>query len=179
MLLLISVAIFSFSLGYLISHFIWKHDYNRLYKVSLKVLKDQRREHDKITYARVRAKIDEIDNIMEEQLTIWGQADGPNRGATHSKWKGSLAGRINELETEKMNIFRDILSEGVDLTVSVVGSDGEKSKKKMSQIIKKYDLIQSESDYPDKPVAKPNKENETNNNKLKLVKESKLRIIKD
>lgn len=180
MILEISIAaVGGLIIGFAFSSFGWKIAYDSLYKVSLKAIKDQHGDNNKIIYARVRAKIADISKITETQIALWGQIDGPNMSAAHSKWKRNLINEINNLESEKMAIFKEILKDGVDLTVSIIESDGTKSNKQMSEIVKEFDIKQLDNSHiSNKPTEKTTKENDPNK-KLRLVKESKLHLIKD
>jgi len=182
MLLEISIGCLGFMVGVAITHRSWKATYNNLHEASLKALKKQHDTNTKVVYDRVRAKIKEIDRIMEAQLSLWGQVDGPNKGSSHSRWKRDLIGQINDLETEKIDIFRDILSDGVDLKVTTMSSDGIKSNKMMSAIVQEFETSNIDDPYKSKnPVVKPVKSTTKNepNKKLRLIKESKLSLIKD
>lgn len=171
-----------FATGFAIAYYTWKTAYDKLHDASIEALKKQHESNTKAVYARVRSKIDKVDKIMEAQLNLWGQFDGPNKGAAHSRWKRGLVGQINDLEAEKMDIFKAILSDGVDLEVSVTGADGSKEKKRMSAIVKEFEAEGADDPFipknPEvKPTPKSTKENESNN-KLKLVKKSNLSIVK-
>lgn len=189
MLLGILIATAGFVVGFTICHFQWKATYSNMYEASLKALKDQQTANNKAVYARVRAKIGEINRIIEAQFDIWGQIDRPDKGASHSKWKRELIGRVNDLEAEKMDTFKSILDEGVDLTVSVMESNGAKHNKKMSQIVEEYNASKLNTPFtPKTPTKTPTKNphltpvKTTNKNdpnkKLRLIKESKLSLVK-
>lgn len=163
-----------YGLGYYNANKHGKIAYAHLYQVSLLTLRKQNEEFTKAMYMRIRGKLDEVHKIMSAQLKLWCSVDGPNRGASHTRWKSGLIGQINDLETEKINAFRDIISNGVDITVQVMNSNGSKSEKKMSQLISEHELSTPTEPFTSK---QPVKENDSNN-KLRLVR-PKLTLIKD
>lgn len=144
--------------------------YSNLYDAAIEALKKQSNTYNKAVYNRVRNKVMDVNRIMEEQLALWGKVDGPNRGPSHSKWKKSIIDQINDLESDKVDAFRDILDEGMDLNVSVMDNNGKKSSKKISEIISDFD---NKSNKTSTPV----KENDSNKN-LRAIK-PKLTLIKD
>lgn len=174
--MLIFMVVLGFAAGFALCHFQWKAAYRELYDASIKALKDKHSKNTKAIYIRVRAKVDEINKIMEAQLALWGHVDGPNKGSSHSRWKRDLINKVNDLESEKIEAFRDILNDGVDLTVSVIDHDGSKTSKKMSQIVEEFDA--SKLDEPSLSDEKPAVKNEPIK-KLRLVKESNLSLKKD
>jgi hypothetical protein len=174
MILEISItAIVSFLAGFYLCARFSRVAYANLYTASIQALKNQSQVHTKAVYLRVRDKVDEINKIMESQLALWGQIDGPNRGASHARWKSVVMNEINDLESNKIDAFRDILHDGVDLKVSVMDTNGNKSTKKMSEIVSDFDTKK-----PNKAPPEQSKKENDSNKKLGTIK-PKLSLIKD
>jgi hypothetical protein len=89
--------------------------------------------------ARCTAKIKRAVEIGKEQLELFGKMDGPNKSATHAKWKNELGARIRELEAEKIAIYREIVAEGFDPMITMIGVDGNPEQVKMSEVVKMHD----------------------------------------
>ena len=173
MLLEISVsAVSGLLIGFYVAARISRVAYANLYKASIQALKNQSHTNSKAVYERTRAHIDEVNKIMETQLSLWAQIDGPNRGASHARWKSDIISEINNLESDKIDSFRDILEDGVDLKVSVIDTNGKKIEKKMSELVSDFDANKSHK-VPSPPI----KENDSNK-KLRTIK-PKLSLIKD
>ena len=82
---------------------------------------------------RIKAKIQEILDIDTAQISIWQLIDAPNKGAVHARGKSKLMGQFKELEEKKIQVFRDILADGFDLTIRV-SEDGQTVDKKISDM---------------------------------------------
>lgn len=170
----VALAIGSYALGYYNANKDGKVAYMHYYQISLKTFDATSEAFTKDIFKRVRSKLDVVNEIMNAQLSLWASIDGPNRGASHTKWKSGLIHEINDLEAEKIDAFRDVISNGVDLAVIVMNSDGGRVEKKMSEIVNDFDISQAPTPFtPKQPVNKND-----SNKKLNVVK-PKLSLIKD
>ena len=139
----------------------WKRRYDELHKAASSMIKESNEYHKDLRSSaedRIKGMIELASELADQQLSMWRQLDGPSKGASHGKWKSGVIKQINALEEDKINIFRDILKEGYDLTISMVEEGGEIKKMKMSEVIGMHDM--KDADTPKHqakvPVEKPN-----------------------
>jgi hypothetical protein len=123
--------------------------------------------------ARITAKIRQAVELGKEQLDLFAKMDGPNKGASHSKWKNELGAKIRELETQKMGIYQEIVAEGFDPELTMIGADGQPEKVKMSAVLKKAGMDKPLSP-PTQPTVAPPKPTPT----LKISEPPQAKVLK-
>jgi len=89
---------------------------------------------------------------MGRQLELTAQLEAPTKGTSHSFWKRDLQSQIMDMEEEKMDIFRSILSDGVDPVLVTMGLDGEREDIKMSVAVERYEANNPRSSNLSSPV---------------------------
>jgi len=85
----------------------------------------------------IKYRFTETDRLVKKQLEMVKQVYQPSKGASHAKWKNDLIKHINDLEKEKILIFKSIVKDGVDPTLQLMDPDGNKEEMKMSDAIKR------------------------------------------
>lgn len=105
----------------------------------------------KKSYVKIKKIMLQIEDLIESQLAMWANVDGPNRGASHSKWKKDLVANIKTLEEDKIKLFKEILAEGVDMKVGSVDNDGVKVTKTISEIIAEHEGTQPTTPFKNDP----------------------------
>jgi len=107
-----------------------------------------------------------IEEIMNRQLELTAQLEAPTKGTSHSFWKRDIQDQIMDMEEEKMDIFRSILSDGLDPIFTIIGVDGGKENIKMSVAIQRYethnDRVPSVSSSRTKTESNKSCKNESN-----------------
>lgn len=114
----------------------------------------------------IKERFNKVDEMIQEQLSLMSAIDGPSRGASHSKYKGEIARRIKELEENKLAVYKTILADGIDPTLTAI-VDGDASKMKLSDAVREMELALADVDGP-KPKTNSK---EPRKNFLKLVTE--------
>jgi len=92
---------------------------------------------DREMIGSIKYRLKNIESITIKQLKLMDMIQAPNKGSAHARGKRDLMGSIEDLEKEKMDIFRSILKDGFDPTVSVCDETGYKVEMKMSAAITK------------------------------------------
>ena len=87
-------------------------------KASMKGIEEALSDLETMTSVKERFK--QVDEIIQEQLGLMSSIDGPSRGASHSKYKSEIARRIKKLEENKLAIYKTILADGVDPTLTAI-----------------------------------------------------------
>lgn len=110
-----------------------------------------------------RERLDRAFEICEEQFDILSGMEGPQSGPLHGKHKQQMNIELKRLEEEKMTIFRSILADGFDPKLTTINENGEKETLKLSDFIKKRELISGEQGA-NQPAQEPKQR------KLSIVK---------
>lgn len=171
MLLLVIVTFgISFLIGWYAGRFTLLLEQKQNHLKIIKAIDKAYSFHKSKTTDNIKKKIMEATNITTSQLDLWRQIDTPNRNASHSKWKYDIMHQINDLEVKKIDIFRQIVKDGFDLTVKIIEANGGIINQKMSEVIAKYDNNASNN----KPYVNKSQNETTNKRKptLKLVKDT-------
>ena len=114
----------------------------------------------------VKERFKRFQAIAEEQHNLIGQVDRPSASAAHSKHKNKIVGELKALEEKKREILKTILDDGVDVHISMMGSDGQLTKILISELLN-GDIPspdETESNNPPKVVRKLQLVKEENNN---------------
>jgi len=143
-----------------------------IWAVTLAVLSSRSVEPDKkkIEYiikeaekiGSIKYRFNEADKIVKKQLEIVKEVYTPNKSAAHSKWKNDLIKQVNDLEKDKIILFKSIVKDGVDPVLKLIGPDGTPEKMKMSEAIKRAE--DNDDTSPLKPKM-PTKKTDSNNPK--------------
>lgn len=91
-----------------------------------------------------KARLDRAFEICEEQFNILSGMEGPQSGPLHGKHKQQMNAELKRLEEEKMTIFRSILADGFDPTLTTITETGEREVVKLSEFVKRRELIMNE-----------------------------------
>ena len=108
--------------------------------------------------ASVKLRFEQAQELSALQLDLLDQAYQPSKNVAHSKYKNNLIRRIEEIEKEKIEIFRSIVKDGIDPYLQLAGPDGQLEKVRMSEAIKR-----AEEGLDIEPLEeKPEQKTETN-----------------
>ena len=102
----------------------------------LKSLKKEiyRAYEEGVKFGAVRLKIERINEISQEQVAYISNLDRPNASAAHARHKNTVVSTIKQLEEEKLELFRSILKDGADPTLTV-NIDGTIKQMKASELL--------------------------------------------
>lgn len=87
------------------------------------------------TVGRLYEKMRQIQKLTKDQMDLYSQIDGPSKGAAWAKGANKVGYRIKDIEEQKLAIFKEMLSEGIDPTIGVLDSDGKTKFMKTSELI--------------------------------------------
>lgn len=110
----------------------------------------------------IKYRFAKVTEITERQMQLISNTERPSASAAHSRHKNSIMGELKALEQEKIEIFKSILSDGVDPQLSIV-VDGQPQNMKMSEAVALFEGGTVASDPPRKTEPKSPK------NGLRLV----------
>jgi hypothetical protein len=106
----------------------------------------------------VRARFDQIQKIIDRQISLQQSTSAPSKSASHSRWKNDLNRQILEMEKEKIEICRSILADGVDPLITIMGNNNEIVKIRMSEAITRFEAgIAEQSTHYEKLKKVPTK----------------------
>lgn len=100
-----------------------------------------KRAIDKETKAKLPSKesvstrLKKVKEITNEQLDLQGAISGPQKNALHGKYKNGLIGRIKELEEQKVEILKSIITDGFDPEITVIDDSGVVTALKLSEFL--------------------------------------------
>ena len=99
---------------------------------------DKRRVRDAIKdielIGSVKYRFTKVTEITERQMDLIASTERPSANASHSRHKNSILGELKALEQEKIDIFKSILSDGIDPQLSV-SVDGQPQNMRMSEAV--------------------------------------------
>jgi len=110
-----------------------------------------------------------IEDITKKQIAIMSQLEAPTKSASHSKWKHNLIEQVEDMEVEKMNLFRSILAEGVDPILGCRKPSGELESLKMSEVLKRFDDHSASENPPTLPKVTKTDSNNPCKNESNLI----------
>ena len=104
----------------------------------------------------VGSRMKKVKDITTEQLDLQSQVLGPQKNALHGKYKNGLNGRIKELELQKADILKSIITDGFDPEITVVDGAGVVTTIKLSEFLANSGIIMPPKDtkQPTKQVGK-------------------------
>lgn len=85
----------------------------------------------------IRQRFEQAQELSAQQLDLIDQAYQPSKSASHSRYKNGLLQQVEDIEKEKIEIFRSIVADGADPYLHLAGPDGELEKIRMSEAIKR------------------------------------------
>jgi len=113
----------------------------------------------------IKQRFKDVEVLVHEQLSLMGALDAPSSSASHSKHKSDLISRIKQLEEEKLIIYKTILADGINPTLTAI-IDGDATKMKLSDAVHEMEsALEKVSPLPPKTDSKKPRKNF-----LKLVK---------
>lgn len=101
----------------------------------------------------VNERMKKVKELTQEQLDLQSGAQGPQKNALHGRYKNGLIGRIKELEEQKNDILRSILSDGFDPEITVMDGAGVVTTIKLSEF-----MAQNGITMPTKPAPTSTKQ---------------------
>ena len=108
-------------------------------------------------------RYEKVKELTQKQYDLIGQLDNPSKNATHSRWKNDVILDVQNLEKEKMDIFKLILADGIDPYVTTPDDINNKENyRRLSEVVKEYEDSQKQN-----PIANTNA---TIKPKLTLIK---------
>jgi HD superfamily phosphohydrolase len=99
---------------------------------------------------RAEAKFNEALKISDEQQELMARLDGPSKGAAFSRWRNDVREELMDLERKKIDLFKEILADGIDPYITVKYKDDSSVKIRMSEAVQKFEEL-------DKPAFPKNK----------------------
>lgn len=99
-----------------------------------KRLMDKRQDEGKKVES-IGSRMKRVKDLTTEQLDLQGQVSGPQKNALHGKYKNGLIGRIKELEEQKTEILKSIITDGFDPELTVMDNAGVVSTIKLSEYL--------------------------------------------
>ena len=117
----------------------------------------------------VRERISRVTEIADKQEVLIISAQTPSASASHARYKNTLIRELKALEQEKMDIFKSIVNDGIDLKMKTT-IDGKEQIISMSEILKKYEDVN-----PPASVTPMKQSNKTDTNLPK--KKNPLRLV--
>ena len=103
----------------------------------------------------VTSRMKKVRELTEEQLGIQSNASGPQKNAMEGRYKNGLNAMIKELEEEKNELLKSIISDGFDPEITVMDPSGAVTSKKLSEFLAESGIVMEPKDStPDKPVNK-------------------------
>lgn len=97
----------------------------------------------------MKPHLKKLGDLNKSQSALLSSLDAPSASASHSRYKNEIVEKIKALEAEKMTIYREILDQGMDPTVSVYNK-GEEEVIKLSEAVSRY----NSSNPPKTPTKK-------------------------
>ena len=88
-----------------------------------------------ITDADIRARIRKVKDLTDMQMALQIQTDGPQRNAMDGKFKNTIIKDIKDLEEQKVEILKSIITDGFDPVISVANPDGTVETITLSQFM--------------------------------------------
>ncbi len=111
---------------------------------NVKKILEETRNNTKLTFKDAKNNKKEIKNGMQrlieitnEQAKIIANIQEPSKNALHSKHKQQLVLRVTDLQEEKVDIIRIILSTGYDPKVVISGDDGKPESIHLSEYLER------------------------------------------
>jgi hypothetical protein len=99
----------------------------------LKSIQDVHKNGEKLGSIKERFK--QFTALSDQQQQLASHVYAPSASASHSKHKNSIITQIKSIEEEKRAILKTILDDGFDATILMIDGDGNKTKKKISEIL--------------------------------------------
>jgi hypothetical protein len=159
--LLISIMVVCFAIGYMTSStfLTLKHHKNleKLYEAHVHDMRGAR------IAGSVNYRFKQIKKLTEKQFDIAKMIEGPSRGPSFSKYRRQAQKDIQELEDQKLEIFRSMVDDNVDPLISTLDLQGNERKLRVSEM-----LAEQEAKSTTKPNTDPNNHRVAH---LSLVKE--------
>lgn len=90
---------------------------------------------------KAQKKFDEVIQMSSEQTEIIRNLSYPSRGAAHSRYKNEMGRRLQELEAKKIDIYRELIADGLDVEVDFTQENGQTIRQKLSDAVKNYDRM--------------------------------------
>ena len=154
------VSVLSFTIGFFcgfaalaIPLAMWFYHVN---KKQSKIVGDAKKtaKANKETVDKAAESMRKIEQITQLQQELVAQQQGPSKGSLHAKHKNVIAGKVKELEKEKIQELNNIVNLGLDPTIVTLNPNtGVKQEFKLSEFLK-----MSEAQFPpEEPTRqKPN-----------------------
>ena len=83
----------------------------------------------------VMAKMDQVTELSREIADMAISLEGPLRGSLDAKNRRMVAGQIKQKQEEVQSLMREVVASGFDPKVMMIDQYGNKSAKKLSEII--------------------------------------------
>ena len=99
----------------------------------------------------IKYRFDQADKLSNEQFELLSKLDQPNKSASHAHWKNEIVNQVEELEKNKIEIFKSMLEDGIDPYLTTMNSDGQTEQVRMSEAIK---MAENNNDAPQTKVKK-------------------------
>lgn len=92
----------------------------------------------------IKERLLQAQEIAKQQVEIKSMAEAPSKNALHSRHKNGLIGDIAELERQKLALLRSILDDGLDPTITVITSAGNREELLLSTYVAEAELSLNE-----------------------------------
>lgn len=99
----------------------------------------------------VNDRLKQVRAITEEQLDLLQQADHPQKNGLDGKFKNGLNGKVKELEKEKEEILKSIVTDGHDPLITTTDADGVVTQMKLSSYLANNGIVAVAPKQPEPP----------------------------
>ena len=83
----------------------------------------------------IKERLIRAQQIAQTQMDLRAQAEMPSKNGLHSKYKNGLVTEITELEQEKINLLKTIITDGFNPMITIIQDDGTKEEIPLSDYI--------------------------------------------
>lgn len=90
-------------------------------------------------------RLTRISDITKQQLELSSQIDMPQKSAMHGKYRNQVIGELKKLEEEKHDIFRSLLKDKLDVTISYIDESGKTVAAKLSEYMTKHNIAYTDT----------------------------------
>lgn len=101
--------------------------------------------------ANIDDRLKKVREITDQQLALMQAADGPQKNSLDGKYKNSLNKTVKDLEEDKVEILKSILTDGFDPLITTQDPDGTILQMKLSKFMADTGITMS----PTTPQSKP------------------------
>lgn len=102
----------------------------------------------------IKERLIAASELAQAQMAIRAQMEMPSKNALHSRYKNSMVGELQDMETKKLDILRTILAEGFDPMITIINDAGAQDQVPLSSYVDQAATLLNDS-MGNKPPAPP------------------------